>query len=79
LSKCDYENNNISESFNSWIKDFKGLHVVDILDQIRQLIMVTFDKRRTVGNKIQGLMLPNVIKDLNVISRNTDKVRLECD
>ena len=50
LTKCEYVNNNISESFNSWIKHYKGLHIVDLVDQIRQLIMVTFDKRRTIGS-----------------------------
>jgi MULE transposase domain len=62
LTKCDYVNNNISESFNSWVKYLKGLHVVDLIDQIRQLIMVTFDKRRTIGDKLQGLILSNVVK-----------------
>jgi hypothetical protein len=76
LTKCDCVNNNISESFNSWIKEFKGLHVVDLVAQIRQLLMVTFNKRRTVGNKLQGLILPNVIKQLNNDSRNIGKVKI---
>jgi transposase-like protein len=58
LIKCDYVNNNISESFNVEIKEFKGLHIVDLVDQIRQLIMMKFDIRRTVGNRLQGVIIP---------------------
>jgi zinc finger SWIM domain-containing protein 3 len=76
LTKCEYVNNNISESFNSWIKAFKDLHVVDLMDHIRQLIMITFDKRRTIGGKLQGVILPNVIQQLNAKSRNVGKFRI---
>ncbi|XP_078153162.1 uncharacterized protein LOC144548369 [Carex rostrata] len=38
--------------------------------------MVTFDKRRIVGAKLQGVILPNVIKQLNVKSRNVGKVSI---
>jgi zinc finger SWIM domain-containing protein 3 len=74
LSKCDYINNNISESFNSWIKDLKNLHIVDLVDKIRQRLMMTFNKRRIVGAKLQGVILPTVIKELNAKSRNVGKV-----
>ena len=76
LSKCEYINNNISESFNSWIKDLKDLHIVDLVDQIRQRLMVMFDKRRSVGAKLQGVILPNVVKQLNAKSRNVGKVSI---
>ncbi|XP_078176238.1 uncharacterized protein LOC144569652 [Carex rostrata] len=76
LTKCNYVNNNISESFNSWIKEYKGLHIIDLVDQIRQLIMVTFAKRRPIGNKFQGVIVPNVIQQLNAKSRNISKVKI---
>ena len=76
LSKCDYVNNNISESFNSWIKDLKDLHVVDLVDGIRQRIMVTFDKRRMIGRKLRSVILPSVMQQLNAKSRNIGKVSL---
>jgi MULE transposase domain/SWIM zinc finger len=76
LSKCDYVNNNISESFNSWIKDLKSLNVVDLLNQIRRRIMMTFDKRRRIGSKLNGTILPSVLNQLNVKSRNIGRVSI---
>jgi hypothetical protein len=34
ICKVDYENNNLPESFNAWIRKLKGLHLVDMLDKI---------------------------------------------
>jgi hypothetical protein len=53
------------------------LHVVDLVDQIRQLLMVSFDKRMTVEIKhLLMVILPNVIKQLNNANRNIGKVRI---
>jgi SWIM zinc finger len=38
--------------------------------------MVTFNKRRLVSTKLQGVILPNVIKELNAKSRNVGKVTI---
>jgi hypothetical protein len=65
LSKYDYVNNNILESFNSWIKYLKDLHIVDLVDKIRQRLMMIFNKRRIVAIKLQSVILPNVINELN--------------
>jgi mevalonate kinase len=73
LSKCDYVNNNISESFNSWIKYLKDLHIIVLVDKIRQRLIMTFNKRRIVGAKLQGVILPTVIKELNAKSRNVGR------
>ena len=67
LSKVDYVNNNLAECFNSWIRDTKGLHLVDLLDKIRIMIMAKFSLRQRisaqkfVGHKI----IPDVMKKLN--------------
>ncbi|RLM80871.1 uncharacterized protein C2845_PM12G09990 [Panicum miliaceum] len=34
--KVDYVNNNISECFNNWIKDYKDLPVADLMDKTRE-------------------------------------------
>ena len=38
-SKVDYVTNNITETFNSSIRNEKSLNVVDLMDRIRQLCM----------------------------------------
>ena len=42
------------------------------MDKIRQLIMDKWDVRRTVSRKIEGLILPHIIKNLKEQSRNLD-------
>jgi hypothetical protein len=44
--KCDYVTSNVAESFNNWIKDIKDLPVVELVDKIREKIMVLFFKRK---------------------------------
>ena len=70
ISKVNYVNNNISECFNAWIKEFKGLHLVDLLDQIRELLLEKFNVRRSIGSKFNEKIVPSVIKELNESSRN---------
>jgi hypothetical protein len=40
LSKVDYVTNNLAESFNNWIKVDKGLHLDDLMDTIRQKLLI---------------------------------------
>ncbi|WVZ64280.1 hypothetical protein U9M48_013826 [Paspalum notatum var. saurae] len=67
--KCDYVTNNIAETFNSWVRHEKSLHVVDLMDRIRQLCMEKMFLRRKIARKLEGKILPNVMKDLNERSR----------
>jgi hypothetical protein len=41
-SKVDYLTNNISESFNKQIKDFKGLNICNLFDRYMELVMEKF-------------------------------------
>jgi hypothetical protein len=43
--KCDYINNNLAESFNAWIRDYKDLPVDELADTIREMIMKLFHTR----------------------------------
>jgi hypothetical protein len=69
--KVDYVNNNLAGSFNSWIRKIKGLHLVDMLDKIRQMLMIKFElhqriaSQKFVGHKI----IPSVMKTLHVKTR----------
>ncbi|XP_040245799.1 uncharacterized protein [Aegilops tauschii subsp. strangulata] len=49
MCKVDYVNNNLAESFNSRIRKYKSLHIVDLLDKIRQYIMEKFDLRNRIA------------------------------
>ena len=70
--KVDYVTNNLAECFNNWIKKIKGLNLDDLLDNFRQLIMDKWDIRRDISNKMEGAILPHIIKDLREKSRNLD-------
>jgi len=69
-SKCDYVTNNIAESFNNWIRHDKSLPVVELMDKIRQMIMERFCTRVSLATKLNGKILPHIMKVLNAKSRN---------
>ncbi|XP_066385070.1 uncharacterized protein [Miscanthus floridulus] len=75
-SKCDYLTNNVSESFNAQIKNSKGLLLHELLDGIRELIMEKRYIRRKIGREMQDGILPDVIKELNTISKNLKVVKV---
>jgi len=54
------------------VKKIKGLNLDDLLDNFRQLIMDKWDIRRDISNKMEGAILPHIIKDLREKSRNLD-------
>ena len=74
--KCDYINNNLAESFNSWIKDIKDLPVDELADKLRVMIMELFDKRRKIGDRLQGTILPAVIHQLNGNTRGLGHLKV---
>jgi hypothetical protein len=64
ICKVDYVTNNLAESFNNWIKDLKAMNLDDFMDKLRQLLMVKWNQRRKIGKKLDGLILPHIIKML---------------
>jgi hypothetical protein len=64
LTKVDYVTNNLAESFNNWMKGHKGLNLDDLMDVIRQKLMVKWNKRRRISNKLEGNILPHIVKQL---------------
>jgi hypothetical protein len=71
VCKVDYVNNNLTESFNSWIRKIKGLHLVDLLDRIRTMIMTKFEfRQRILAEKFGGhIIIPAWMKKLNAKTR----------
>jgi hypothetical protein len=67
--KCDYVTNNLAESFNNWIKDWKDLPIVELADKIREMIMILWNKRRRIAEKLDGKILPAVLQQLKMKTR----------
>ena len=71
-SKVDYVTNNLAESFNNWIKLEKGKHLDDLLDTIRQKILIKWNQRKKVAKKFNGKILPHILQRLKEESYNLD-------
>jgi hypothetical protein len=67
--KVDYINNNISESFNSWISKCKDFQIVDMHDRIRQMIIERFVLRAKIASKMSGIIIPSITNALNAKSK----------
>jgi hypothetical protein len=75
-SKCDYLTNNVSESFNAQVKKYKALLVHELVDGLRELIMEKRYLRKKIGEQMEDGILPNVLKELNTISKNLRVVKV---
>ncbi|KAM0871113.1 hypothetical protein ACQ4PT_039610 [Festuca glaucescens] len=78
ICKVDYVTNNLAECFNNWIKHYKSLNLDDFLDKARQLIMILWNDRRKVAKKLDGLILPHIMKKLNAMTRAFNLEVVEC-
>jgi len=67
--KCDYVTNNIAEVFNNWIKDIKDLPVCELANKVRQKIMMLWHRRRMIGRRLVGKILPAVLHVLKAQTR----------
>ncbi|XP_052155403.1 uncharacterized protein LOC127773379 [Oryza glaberrima] len=74
--KCDYINNNLAESWNSWIKDLKDLPVDALADAIRENTLILFEKRRRISTALNGVILPVVIHQLNEASKGLGHLKV---
>lgn len=78
ICKVDYVINNLTESFNNWIKPHKSMNLDDLMDKIRQMVMTKWHQMRKIEQKLDGLILPHIIKELNEKSRELNLEVLEC-
>lgn len=67
--KCDFITNNLAESWNKWVKDIKDLPICELADTLRTKFMQLYAKRRRIGERLEGIMLPAVVQQLNVMTR----------
>ena len=74
--KCDYINNNLAESWNAWIKEFKDLPLYCMVDAIREKGVIMFEKRRRISRALSGVILPAVIHELNSSSKGIGHLKV---
>jgi hypothetical protein len=74
--KCDYINNNLAESWNSWIKELKDLPLHFMVDAIREKGVIMFERRRRISRALQGVILPAVVHQLNAASKGIGHLRV---
>jgi hypothetical protein len=67
--KCDYIANNLVRCFNNWIRDINDFLVPDLVDKIREMIMILWEKRRKFGERLKVKILPTVLHQLNIRTR----------
>jgi hypothetical protein len=78
ICKVDYVTNNLAECFNNWIKEHKAMNLDDLLDKLRQMLIVKWNHRRKISRQFEGLILPHIIKHLNEKSRELNLEVIEC-
>ena len=49
ICKVDYVTNNLAECFNNWIKEHKAMNLDDLLDKLRQMLIVKWNHRRKIS------------------------------
>jgi SWIM zinc finger len=54
------------ESFNSWILQARELPILNLLEKIRQQLMVWFTERRRRGSQMHGILTPSVDSKVTV-------------
>ncbi|XP_034570079.1 uncharacterized protein [Setaria viridis] len=64
VCKVDYVTNNLAECFNKWIKAEKTKHVDDLMDAIRQKLLIKWNTRKKVAKQFVGKILPHVMQQL---------------
>ncbi|KAE8806648.1 hypothetical protein D1007_17174 [Hordeum vulgare] len=75
--KCDHINNTLAESFNNKVKQLKDLHVHDMVDQIRIMLMRMWELRKKIADCLQGDKLPAVVQQVVNRSRGLTHLSVE--
>ncbi|KAL0289962.1 UNVERIFIED_CONTAM: hypothetical protein Sangu_2594100 [Sesamum angustifolium] len=74
--KNDHVTNNISESFNHWGGELRSKPILTLVDGLRAKLMSRLQKRKQKGIKWSGLVVPNVVKGLNLVKEESRKCHL---
>ena len=56
----------------SQVKEHKSKHLDDMMDTIRQMILIKWNQRKRVAQKFEGKILPHIVQKLRDDSYNLD-------
>ncbi|CAD6220921.1 unnamed protein product [Miscanthus lutarioriparius] len=73
--KCDYINNNLAESWNSWIKENKYLPVYALANAIREQTLKLLAKW-TISRALKGTILSDVVHQMNAASKGLGHLKV---
>ncbi|KAI3454753.1 hypothetical protein Pfo_011416 [Paulownia fortunei] len=65
-AKCDMISNNISESFNQYIKDARDKPTITMMEMIRQQLMTRFQENKELANNMSVRLAGNLIFEVYV-------------
>ncbi|WVZ73224.1 hypothetical protein U9M48_021561 [Paspalum notatum var. saurae] len=57
---------------NHWVKAEKGRHLDDLMDALRQKLMIKWNHRRKIARQMEGKILKHIVNDLIKKSHNLD-------
>lgn len=64
IAKCDMVSNNISESFNQYIKDARDKPIITMIEMIRQQLMTNFQEKKEFARNMIGKICPDIMTTL---------------
>ena len=67
---------NVAESFNAWIRPFRGLPIYNLMDGIRGKVMARLERKRRQGLQMEGLMCSNTQEKLFVNRDMSSKCKM---
>ncbi|KAI3457101.1 hypothetical protein Pfo_013764 [Paulownia fortunei] len=63
-AKCDMIRNNISESFNEYIKDARDKPIITMMEMTRQQLMTRFQENKELASNMTVEICPKIMKNL---------------
>jgi hypothetical protein len=70
-SNCESVDNNVSESFNSWIIDARFKPILAMLEEIRIMVTRRIQENRSNSERWAKTICPNILRKVNKIRHAT--------
>ncbi|XP_058186543.1 uncharacterized protein LOC131303610 [Rhododendron vialii] len=75
-SKVNKMDNNMSEGFNTWIKEAREMLILTLVETIRRQLMVRYVERLEYSKKFKGRLCPNISKCVEMKKVNVRTVNV---